>query len=61
MVMKMHAKERKVPQTRAHQAIWGEWLKCLPWQSKYKEEEKKKEEKRGISIHMDLAAGKPHK
>ena len=40
-------------------AIWGEWSKCLPyaWTAK----EKKKREKKGISIHMELAARKPHK
>ena len=31
VAMKMHAKERNVPRTQAHQAIWGEWQKFLPY------------------------------
>ena len=31
LAMKMHAKKRDVPQTEAHQAIRGEWQKCLPY------------------------------
>ena len=36
----MHAREKNVSQTRAHQEIWGKWQKCPPCAQTTKEEKK---------------------